>query len=298
MHADFRILVRGGLSDSFIRVSDARISSPKRRGSRRRNTTRLLAVFVRSCATDRRRSKNSAGRNIQPDLIRIAGWSSAHGRICAPGRNPLERHWRSRRPSNCPTLLVAHAPFSTFSNAGRFSHASVILSIVSVICFAIPKSFAQEISTTQAPLLTDMQTFQKIEDRWSEAINKRDQYALELVLSPELIDISATGTVTTRDQQIAMLLQKHTEPPLLDQRVVNVRSVGEIAIVIGNYVEQPRAKEKVVRRSGMFIHVYRKFRGSWSCINAQRTAIGDPSPQKVRGAEKEKEGEPTIASSG
>ena len=131
-----------------------------------------------------------------------------------------------------------------------------------------------------------MQTFQTIEDRWSEAINKRDQYALELVLSPELIDISATGTVTTRDQQISMLLQRHTEPLLFDQRVVNVRSFGGIAIVIGNYVEQPRAKENVVRRSGMFIHVYQKFRGRWSCINAQRTAIGAPSPPKARGAEK------------
>ena len=286
MHAAFRILVRGGLSDSFVRVSDARISSPKRRGSWRRNTTRLLAVFVRSCATDRRRSKSSAGRNIQPALIRIARWRSAHGRICAPGRKPLPRHWRSRRPSNCQTLLAAHAPFSACSNAGRFSHASVILSIVSAICFAIPKSFAQEISPTQAPLLTDKQTFQQIEDRWSEAINKRDQYVLELVLSPELIDISATGTVTTRDQQIAMLLQRRTEPLLLDHRVVNVRSVGEIAIVIGNYVEQPRAKEKLVRRSGMFTHVYRKSRGRWSCINAQRTAIGDPPPPKARGEEK------------
>lgn len=119
-----------------------------------------------------------------------------------------------------------------------------MLSIVSVIFFAIPQSFAQEISASQEPLLTDRQKFQQIEDRWREAINRRDQYALELVLSPELIDISAAGAVTTRDQQIAMLLQKHTEPLLLDQRVVDVRSFGEIAIVIGNYVEHPPAKEK------------------------------------------------------
>ena len=301
MHAAFRILVKGELSVSFLRVSGARarISNPMRLGTRRRNTTRLLAVYVRrSYRVDRIRSKHSARRNLQPDLIRIARWRSARGRSCEVGRDPLQRHRRSRWPYRRRALLVVHAPHSISSNAGLISCASVILTIVSVIFFAIAQSFAQEISASQAPLLTDKQTFQQIEDRWSEAINRRDQYALELVLSPELIDISATGTVTTRDQQIAMLLQKHTEPPLLDQRVVSVRSVGEIVIVIGDYVEQPRAKEKVVRRSGMFTHIYQKFHGRWSCISAQHTAIGDPSPQKVRGAEKEKEVELTIASSG
>ena len=287
MHAASRVLVRGGLSVSFIRVSDARISSPKRRGSRRRNTTRLLAVSVRrSCSIDRIRSKRSARGNLQPDLIRKVRWRSSPRRLYVAGRASIQRHWRSRWLDRRRALLVVRVPYSISSNAGLISCASLILSVVSVILFAIPQSFAQEISASQAPLLPDKQTFQQIEDRWSEAINRRDQYALELVLSPELIDISATGTVTTRDQQIAMLLEKHTELPLLDQRVVNVRSVGEIAIVIGNYVEQPRPKEKVVRRSGMFTHIYRKFRGRWSCISAQHTAIEDPSPQKVRGAEK------------
>jgi hypothetical protein len=39
--------------------------------------------------------------------------------------------------------------------------------------------------------LTDEQKFKQVEDRWSKAINKRDKYVLELVLSPELIGILA-----------------------------------------------------------------------------------------------------------
>jgi len=162
------------------------------------------------------------------------------------------------------------------------SYASLILSILFVVLFITPQSTAQEITPSQAPPLTERETFQQIEDHWSEAIDKRDQYALELVLSPELLDISETGTVTTRDQQIAMLLQGHTEPLLLEQRVVSVRTFGEIAIVVGNYVEQARANRTVVRRIGMFTHVYRKFHSRWCCINAQRTPIGDLSPQKGR----------------
>jgi hypothetical protein len=228
----------------------------------------------------------SKRKNLQPDLIRKVRWRSSRRRFYAAGRVSFQMYWMRRWPYSRLALLVAHAPCSVLSNASLISCASVILSIVSVIFFAIPRSSAQEISASQAPQLTDMQTFQQIENRWSEAINKRDQYALELVLSPELIDISPAGIVMTRDQQIAMLLQKHTEPLLLDQRVVNVRSFGEIAVVIGNYVEQPSAKEKGAWRSGMFTHIYRKVLGRWSCISAQRTAIADPSPQKARRADK------------
>jgi len=287
MHAAFHILVNRGLSVSLIRFSDSRTSNLKRRSSRCWITTRSLAVSVRrSCPIDRMRSKRSSRRNLQPDLIRNVRWRSSLRRLYVSGRASIQRHRRSRWPGSRRASLVVHAPYSVSSNAGMISCACIILSIVSVIFFAIPQSVAQDIPPSQTPLLTDKQTFQQIEDRWSEAINKRDQYGLELVLTPELIDISATGTVTTRDQQIAILSERHTEPLLLDQRVVNVRSFGEIAVVIGNYIEQPRAKEKVAWRSGMFTHVYRRALGRWSCISAQRTAIADPSPQKARRAEK------------
>ena len=46
---------------------------------------------------------------------------------------------------------------------------------------------------------TEVQQFQKIEDAWDDAINLRDQYALELVLSPLFVDVSAGGDITTRN---------------------------------------------------------------------------------------------------
>jgi ketosteroid isomerase-like protein len=176
--------------------------------------------------------------------------------------------------------MVRHKPYVTPATAELISYVSIILSIIYITCLAVPQFFAQENPAIGAPSLTDNKTFQQIEDRWSEAINKRDQYVLELVLSPELIDVSATGNVTTRNQQIAMLFQKGAEPLSLDQRVVNVQSFGDIAIVIGSYVEQLSVNEKLVRRSGMFTHIYRKFRGSWSCISVQRTLILEPEQRK------------------
>jgi hypothetical protein len=54
---------------------------------------------------------------------------------------------------------------------------------------------------------------QQVEDRWNDAVTKRDQYGLELVLAPQFIGISASGDVTTRNQQIAQLLVKGAQDP-------------------------------------------------------------------------------------
>ena len=55
------------------------------------------------------------------------------------------------------------------------------------------------ITTTSSP---DVQQFQKIENDWAEAVNRRDQYALEIVLSPLFLDVSGSGDITTRNQQL------------------------------------------------------------------------------------------------
>ena len=68
------------------------------------------------------------------------------------------------------------------------------------------------------------------------AVTKRDQYALELVLAPQYIGISASGDVATRNQQIAHLFVKNSGPDSLEQKVISVRFVGDVAIVNGTYV--------------------------------------------------------------
>ncbi len=73
----------------------------------------------------------------------------------------------------------------------------------------------------------EVKEFQGYEDQWSNAVVKNDQYTLEFLLSPVFVNISATGDVTTRNQQIASLFDKGDEPISLEQRVVSVRTFGE-----------------------------------------------------------------------
>jgi|SRR5579862_5537944 len=287
MHATVHIFARCELSFPFIKVSDSQPLRPERRGSRRGNVPCLLYIPVwRSCLSGRVRSVRSTKGHLQPGPLRMVQCLPAQGRLVLPGHASLQRCRKSRRPCGCRALLVAGAPYLTNAIAGLISFVSVVFSIVCVICLATPPSSAQQGSGVQASSSTDNQIFQKIEDRWGEAINKRNQYALEQLLSPELIDISAIGAVTTRNQQIAMLFGKDTEPLSLDQRVSNVRTFGDLAVVIGTYGEQRRVNGKLMGLNGMFTHIFQKVRGNWLCVNAQRTLPVETVPEKGRGRKK------------
>jgi hypothetical protein len=125
---------------------------------------------------------------------------------------------------------------------------------------------------------------QQVEDRWNDAVTKRDQYGLELVLAPQFIGISASGEVSTRNQQIASLFVKGSGPESLEQKVVSVRFVGEVAIVNGTYVMSWKGEKGPVLEKGIFSHVFEHARNNWLCLNSQRTVVAED----LKGAAQEK----------
>lgn len=133
-------------------------------------------------------------------------------------------------------------------------------------------------STAVPPAFKEMQ---QVEDHWNDAVTKRDQYGLELVLAPQFIGISASGDVTTRNQQIAQLLVKDAGPDSLEQKVVSVRLVGDIAIVNGTYVMNWKTDRGPVLEKGIFSHVFEHVRTNWLCLNSQRTVVAEDSKRVV-----------------
>jgi ketosteroid isomerase-like protein len=137
---------------------------------------------------------------------------------------------------------------------------------------------------TQPP---EIREFQGYEDQWSAAVVKADQYQMENLLSPLYVDISATGDVTTRNQQIAELFAKDgTEPVSMEQKVVSVRSFGDTAIVSGTYIVRWKNNNSLREERGIFTHVYNRQRNHWACVNAQRTAVVDLTPGKQKAQQK------------
>jgi len=134
------------------------------------------------------------------------------------------------------------------------------------------------VTTTVSP---EVAQFQKIEDSWSDAVNRRDQYALELVLSPLFVDVSAQGDVTTRNQQVVAVISGQDKALSLTQRVVTVRMLGDIAVANGTYTLHHKVNGAEIEEKGVFTHVFERERGGWLCINSQRTVLRqDNSKQK------------------
>ena len=140
-------------------------------------------------------------------------------------------------------------------------------------------SAAPPTTTTQSPEVTQ---FQKIEDSWADAINRRDQYALELVLSPLFVDVAASGDITTRNQQLVQVMTGEDKTLTLTQKVITVRMMGDIAVANGTYTLHHRVNTAQVDEKGVFTHVFERVRGGWVCVNSQRTAVREDSNAKQK----------------
>ena len=135
------------------------------------------------------------------------------------------------------------------------------------------------VTTTVSPEVTQ---FQKIEDNWSDAVNRRDQYALELVLSPLFVDVSAQGDVSTRNQQVVQVINGQDKTIALSQKVITVRMLGDVAVANGTYTLHHRVNAAEVDEKGIFTHVFERVRGGWLCINSQRTVLRQDSNSRQK----------------
>jgi len=144
-----------------------------------------------------------------------------------------------------------------------------------------PTSDQPGVTTTVSP---EVAQFQKIEDSWSDAVNRRDQYGLELVLSPLFVDVSSSGDVTTRNQQVVQVITGEDKTVYLTQKVITVRMLGDIAVVNGTYTLHHKVNSNPVDEKGIFTHVFERVRGGWLCINSQRTVLRQEPGSKQRKA--------------
>jgi ketosteroid isomerase-like protein len=144
-------------------------------------------------------------------------------------------------------------------------------------CIALAQVPSSAPAPAQAPVTStaspDIAQFQKIEDTWDQAVNRRDQYGLENVLSPLFLDVSGTGDITTRNQQLAFIIATEDKSLHLQQKVITVRLLGDTAVANGTYVLHHRGSSGEVDEKGVFTHVFERSHSGWLCINSQRTVL-------------------------
>ena len=156
-------------------------------------------------------------------------------------------------------------------------------------------AFAQTPAPSAAPVTSaespDIQALQKVEDSWSSALNQRDQYGLELVLSPLFVNVSAAGDITTRNQQVANVLSEPDKSAATDMHVITVRMLGDVAVANGTYSFTHKFDGKELEEKGVFTHVFQRQHGNWVCLNAQRTLLREDPVGKTKAAKNKSQAE-------
>ncbi|HEV2135698.1 MAG TPA: nuclear transport factor 2 family protein [Terracidiphilus sp.] len=135
-------------------------------------------------------------------------------------------------------------------------------------------------TVTSAAASTDsaeVREFQAIEDKWSHAENQHDQFGLDQVMSPLLVNVAADGDITTHNQQVVQAITNQDKMYFLAQKVITVRMLGDVAVVNGTYLLRHHVNDKVVTDNGVFTHVFQRQRSGWMCVNAQRTLVSENS---------------------
>lgn len=157
----------------------------------------------------------------------------------------------------------------------RMKSQSQTLVALFFVLFVTASSRGLQAPAASAPSAenAEQQQMQTIEDHWSEALVKRDQFALENILSPQFVDISAQGEITTRNQQVARLFIKEGNTLALTQKVVSTRIFGETAVVTGTYILRKKEAAGTSTDKGVFTHVFGRTRSGWLCLQSQRTAV-------------------------
>jgi ketosteroid isomerase-like protein len=146
-------------------------------------------------------------------------------------------------------------------------------------------------STATSAESPEIRELQKVEDSWTTALNQRDQYGLELVLSPLFVNVSATGDITTRNQQIVALINQEDKAATTDARVITVRMLGDVAVANGTYSLTHKLNGGMVEEKGVFTHVFQRVHGNWVCLNAQRTMLREEAPGKAKKAKSDSKAE-------
>ncbi len=83
-------------------------------------------------------------------------------------------------------------------------------------------------------------------------------------------------------QQVAELVAGADKTVHLDQKVITVRLLGDVAVANGTYMLHFKATSGPIDEKGVFTHVFERVRGNWLCINSQRTAVREETAGKQK----------------
>ena len=107
----------------------------------------------------------------------------------------------------------------------------------------------------------------QLERNWCAAVLKSDAAALGAILADDLTDVSETGKVAGKTQDLASL--KTDKTTVCEDDMMQVRLYGDAAVVVGRATVKSATFNGQVR----FTDTYIRRNGHWLCVATQATEI-------------------------
>jgi len=117
------------------------------------------------------------------------------------------------------------------------------------------------------------------EDRFFEALSRRDRDALERVLAEDFLMIDVlTGSEVPRDVFVDLVGSQQLIFDSIERHETRVRVHGDAAIVTGRTLMSGRYAAQAFQIRSRYTHVHIRDREGWRLVSAQGTPVVDSGP--------------------
>lgn len=127
----------------------------------------------------------------------------------------------------------------------------------------------------QAPreLNSEQNRILALEVAWNQAVQEKDQAALALLISPELVYIDYDGSLMNRREYVASVLSHVMHVDHIANESIRVNVYGEAAVVTAVYHERGQKKGKHYDLRERFTDTWVRQNGGWKCVASESTLL-------------------------
>lgn len=169
----------------------------------------------------------------------------------------------------------ASAPFSPICHRFNAGWAMAAALVLTAWCMPLHAGvgFAQKHETRHE--------IDQLEDDWRNAVLTSDSKAMDALLAPDYIAITASGTLQSRDETLQMLRSGRVHFTTLTITDRKVRFYGSTAVVTSLADIQATTPDGPVSGSYRYTRVYvRDAQGAWKVVSFEASHVREPGPHK------------------
>jgi hypothetical protein len=115
----------------------------------------------------------------------------------------------------------------------------------------------------------------RTEQRWNEALLRKDRALLDRLMAPEFTISDSDGHVRSKSEVLDALAAPDLRFERHQQGNIHISSYGNFAVATGTYLVRVRYGDQVLDKSGRYTRVYVRRAGRWQTLREQSSPFDD-----------------------